>query len=63
MNDRIYPAAVEPGRTLTRLADAKVIIPFVWNTGEPYEIGITTDDGTRFDKLVKSAVLRRRAQQ
>ncbi|MGI0022093.1 MAG: ZIP family metal transporter [Nitrososphaeraceae archaeon] len=55
VNDRIYPAAVEPGRTLTRLADAKVIIPFVWNTGEPYEIGITTDDGTRFDKLVKSA--------
>lgn len=55
VNDRIYPAAVEPSRTLTRLADAKVIIPFVWNTGEPYEIGITTDDGTRFDKLVKSA--------
>src|SRR6187402_3295235 len=55
VNDRIYPAAVEPGRTLTRLADAKVIIPFVWNTGEPYTIGITTDDGTRFDKLVNSA--------
>ena len=55
VNDRIYPAAVEPGRTLTRLADAKVIIPFVWNTGEPYKIGITTDDGTRFDKLVNSA--------
>lgn len=55
VNDRIYPAAVEPGRTLTRLADAKVIIPFVWNTGEPYGIGITTDDGTRFDKSVNSA--------
>ena len=55
VNDRIYPAAVEPGGTLTRLADAKVIIPFVWNTGEPYGIGITTDDGTRFDKLVNSA--------
>ena len=55
MNDRIYPAAVEPGRTLTRFADAKVIIPFVWNTGEPYEIGITTDDGTRFSEMVNSA--------
>jgi zinc transporter ZupT len=55
VNDRIYPAAIEPGRTLTRLADAKVIIPFVWNKGEPYKIGITTDDGTRFDKSVKSA--------
>ena len=55
VNDRIYPAAIEPGRTLTRLADAKVIIPFIWNTGEPYKIGITTDDGTRFEKSVDSA--------
>ena len=55
VNDRIHPAAVEPSRTLTRLADAKVIIPFVWNTGEPYKIGITTEDGTRFEKTVKSA--------
>ena len=55
VNDRIYPAAVEPGQTLTRFADAKVIIPFVWNTGEPYEIGITTDDGTRFSEMVNSA--------
>ena len=55
VNDRIYPAAIEPGRTLTRLADAKIIIPFVWNTGEPYKIGITTGDGTRFEKLVDSA--------
>jgi len=62
VNDRIYPAAVEPGRTLTRLADAKVIIPFVWNTGEPYGIGITTDDGTRFDKSVNSAAAAPRLQ-
>jgi zinc transporter ZupT len=55
VNDRIYPAAIEPGRTLTRLADAKVIIPFIWNVGEPYKIGITTDDGTRFEKSVDSA--------
>jgi ZIP family zinc transporter len=55
VNDRIHPAAVEPGRTLARLAEAKVIIPFIWNAGEPYEIGITTDDGTRFSKTVDSA--------
>ncbi|MGH9972790.1 MAG: ZIP family metal transporter [Nitrososphaeraceae archaeon] len=55
VNDRIYPAAIEPGQTLTRLADARVIIPFVWNTGEPYSIGITTDDGTRFEKTINSA--------
>ena len=55
VNDRIYPAAIEPGQTLARLADARVIIPFVWNTGEPYSIGITTDDGTRFEKTINSA--------
>jgi ZIP family zinc transporter len=55
VNDRIQPAAIEPGRTLSRLADATVIIPFIWNAGEPYEIGITTDDGTRFGKTVDSA--------
>jgi zinc transporter ZupT len=37
------------------MSDAKVIIPFVWNIGEPYKIGITTEDGTRFEKTVKSA--------
>jgi zinc transporter, ZIP family len=55
VNDRIHPAAIEPGRTLARLAEATVIIPFIWNVGEPYEIGITTDDGTRFGKTVDSA--------
>ncbi|HEY7080269.1 MAG TPA: divalent cation transporter [Nitrososphaeraceae archaeon] len=55
VNDRIHPAAIEPSRILTRMSDAKVIIPFVWNIGEPYKIGITTEDGTRFEKTVKSA--------
>jgi zinc transporter, ZIP family len=55
VNDRIHPAAIEPGRTLARLADARVVIPFIWNAGEPYEIGITTDDGTRFSKTIDSA--------
>ena len=55
VNDRIHPAAIEPGRTLSRLADARVTIPFIWNAGEPYEIGITSDDGTRFSKSVTSA--------
>ena len=55
VNDRIHPAAIEPGRTLARLAYAKVMIPFVWNAGEPYEIGITTADGTRFTHKIESA--------
>ena len=55
INDRIHPAAVEPGLTLARFGEAKVIIPFNWNVAEPYEIGITTDDGTRFSKMVDAA--------
>jgi zinc transporter, ZIP family len=57
VNDRIHAAAIEPSKTLSRLSDAKVIIPFFWNPAEPYEIGITTDDGTRFSKTIEAAAL------
>src|SRR5919197_3290426 len=57
VNDRIHPAAIEPNKELGRLAEAKVVIPFPWNTGEPYEIGITASDGTRFSKSVTAAAL------
>jgi ZIP family zinc transporter len=55
VNDRIQQAAIEPGKELTRFAEAKVIIPFPWNEGEPYEIGVTSSDGTRFSKGVEAA--------
>ena len=57
VNDRITAAAIEPSKTLPRLAEAKVIIPFNWSEGVPYEIGITTSDGTRFSKGVEAAAL------
>jgi zinc transporter, ZIP family len=55
VNDRILPAAIEPGKELPRFAEAKVIIPFPWNEAEPYEIGVTSSDGTRFSKSVNAA--------
>ncbi|NOJ28362.1 MAG: divalent cation transporter [Nitrososphaera sp.] len=55
INDRILPAAIEPSRTLERFAEARVAIPFEWNEGQPYEVGITTSDGTRFAKAVAAA--------
>jgi zinc transporter, ZIP family len=55
VNDRIQGAAIEPSKELQRLAEAKVIIPFPWNEGEPYEIGVTSSDGTRFSKAVNAA--------
>jgi zinc transporter ZupT len=57
VNDRIHAAAIEPSKTLSRLSDAKVMIPFPWNLAEPYEVGITTDDGTRFSKTIDAAAL------
>ena len=55
INDRIQSAAIEPSQVLPRLSEAKVIIPFFWNTAEPYEVGITTSDGTRFSKVIEAA--------
>lgn len=55
VNDRIQPAAIEPDKHLERFETAVVRIPFLWNVAEPYTIGITTDDGIRFAKEVKTA--------
>jgi len=55
VNDRIQPAAIEPDKSLERFETALVRIPFTWNRAEPYTIGITLDDGVRFDKFVEAA--------
>jgi ZIP family zinc transporter len=55
INDRIQPAAVEPDRFLERFETTLVRIPFEWNEAEPYTIGITVEDGTRFEKEIKAA--------
>ena len=57
VDDRIHAAAIEPSRELPRLAEARVVIPFPWIAGEPYEIGLTISDGTRFSKAVTAAAL------
>ena len=55
INDRIQPAAVEPDRYLERYETALVRVPFEWNDAEPYRIGITIEDGTRFEKEIEAA--------
>jgi zinc transporter ZupT len=55
VNDRIQPAAIEPDKSLERFETAIVRIPFSWNKAEPYTIGITLDDGVRFDKFIEAA--------
>lgn len=55
VNDRIQPAAIEPDRFLERFETALVRIPFEWNTAEPYTIGLTIEDGTRFERAIEAA--------
>lgn len=55
INDRIQPAAVEPDGSLQRYETATVRIPFEWNEAEPYTVGITIHDGTRFERVIESA--------
>jgi ZIP family zinc transporter len=55
VNDRIQPAAIEPDRFLERFETALVRIPFEWNTAEPYIIGLTIEDGTRFERAIEAA--------
>jgi zinc transporter, ZIP family len=57
VNDRIQSAAIEPSSRIPRLAEAKVTIPFPWIPGTPYELGITTSDGTRFSKSIEAATM------
>lgn len=55
VNDRIQPAAIEPDKYLNRYESAVVRIPFEWNEAEPYRIGLTVEDGTRFEKEIDAA--------
>ncbi len=55
VNDRIQPAAVEPDRYLERYETALVRIPFEWNEAEPYTVGLTIEDGTRFEREIEAA--------
>jgi len=55
VNDRIQPAAIEPDKLLERFEIGLVRIPFEWNEGEPYTVGLTTDDGTRFERQIDAA--------
>ena len=58
VNDRIQPAAIEPDNHLTKFETALVRIPYDWNEGQPYNIGLTIDDGTRFEKFADAASLK-----
>ncbi len=55
INDRPWEALIKPTNVLSRLATAQVIMKYPWMEGVPYQIGITTSDGTRFAYEVEAA--------
>ncbi len=55
INDRPWEALIKPTNVLPRMATAQVIMKFPWIEGVPYEIGITTSDGTRFTYEIEAA--------
>jgi zinc transporter ZupT len=55
INDDTWEAVVKPTNVLPRLATAQVIMKYPWIEGIPYEIGITTSDGTRFAYEIEAA--------
>ncbi len=57
VNDRPLEAVIKPNNVLPRLASAQVVVTYPWHEGVPYELGVTTSDGTRFSYGVKAAAL------
>ncbi|NMJ86917.1 MAG: divalent cation transporter [Thaumarchaeota archaeon] len=57
INDDIWEAVIKPTNVLSRLATAQVIMKYPWIETIPYEIGITTSDGTRFSREIEAAAL------
>ncbi|GBC72806.1 Zinc transporter ZupT [archaeon HR04] len=57
IDDAPIDAIIKPTNVLTRLSSAQLVINYRWIEGRPYEIGITTSDGTRFASSVEAATL------
>ncbi len=56
VNDEPTHAIAKPTNTLNRLDAIEIIIHYPWIENIPYEIGLTTSDGTRFAFDVEQAV-------
>lgn len=55
VNDALWQYAVSPGPTLARLQQARITIPYPWETGDPVEVKVITGNGLAFKKKVDIA--------
>lgn len=56
VDDAVANFSVAGGNTLDRFDRRKIEIPFAWNEGEPYSIGITSSSGIQTVATVTAAV-------
>ncbi|MBI4536637.1 MAG: hypothetical protein HY712_01620 [candidate division NC10 bacterium] len=55
VNDALWQFAVLPGATLARLQRGRVVIPYPWETADPVEVKLITDNGLAFKHKVDIA--------
>jgi ZIP family zinc transporter len=56
IDDSPVNAIARPTNILERFSSTQILIPYRWIEGRPYEIGVTTADGTRFFYNVEAAI-------
>ncbi|MFQ5797676.1 MAG: ZIP family metal transporter, partial [Bacteroidota bacterium] len=57
VNDLLMTFEAEPSSTLPRLARTEVVIPTMWDEGDPYEIKLITSNGFVFTRDVEIATM------
>jgi len=57
VNDLLMAFEAEPSPTLPRLAATKLVIPTMWDEGDPYEIKLITSNGFVFTREVEIATM------
>lgn len=55
VNEAYWSFAIEPSRTIDRLEEAKITIPFHWTKDEPHEVRFITSTGATFDYEIEVA--------
>ena len=56
MDEAYWTHTIEPGRTLNRLDQARIVVPYPWVDGEAHELMLITSTGVTFNHAVEVAV-------
>lgn len=56
VDEAYWTHTIEPGRTLNRLDQARIVVPYPWVDGEAHELMLITSTGLTFNHAVEVAV-------